>query len=500
MRIFFDCTQYLFHFLGGIRVPQFISGGWINDQLQERRGKNSSTYIFANDITPTLLEMAGGDVNFLYGNKTGAPYGSQLWSYIKDSLDPSMPPTNHQKVRKISYTPKMYFDVQSSGTFKFFYTGSDTMPVPRLYEPIWPKDGDLIMDSSYFSVNPCRPDNVPSDCCIMNIEQDWQENKPLSGNCQSMLQEAQRLFTIDGGCPKNSNGKNVNPICVESNEVSQDISENDVSLWTHYGAAGPFTNSEGQPLNGLPTKCVCYGLQSDSVKKDFTYFIVRNLGPSQCGRPSWFYRLITRFTPLDFFKKPPQSISCDGSLALDVSPKQNIIADFVAEGFDSGELKLTLFLEAAKITALNLPTTVRMLQTYVNRVDRSDWPHLGKFPYLGSFLDSCKEKAVVPVPFSVLSITPYMFGTRDVTIPGNEQPLSPGLCIPFSAILYFCPSHQNAELKPVIEWNFEGLNPFGTFADGTRWKPMGLVECMIKCPQRALGTSYIGNGPHGVVV
>ena len=126
--------------------------------------------------------MAGGDVSFLYGNKTGAPYGSQLWSYIKNSLDLSSPSIlNHQKVRYVSYTPQMYFDIQQNSTLKFFYTGSNTMPVPRLYEPIWPKDGDLITDSSYFSVNPCRPGNIPFDCCIMDIEQDWQENTPLHG-------------------------------------------------------------------------------------------------------------------------------------------------------------------------------------------------------------------------------------------------------------------------------------------------------------------------------
>jgi hypothetical protein len=480
-------------------VPQFLSGGWINQQLPEPHETKSNTYIFPNDITPTLLWMAGGDVSFLYGNKTGAPYGSQLWSYIKNSLNPSSPSSTHQKVRKVSYTPKMYFDVQRSSTLKFFYTGNDTMPVPRLYEPIWPKDGDLIMDSSYFSVNPCRPGNIPLECCIVNIEQDWQENAPLNGDCQSMLIEAQKLYTIDGGCPKNSNGKNINPICVESNEVSQSTNEKDLSLWSHYGATGPFTNSKGQPINDLPMKCVCYGLQSENANKDFTYFIVRNLGPSQCGRPSWLYRLINRFINLEI-EKPPQAISCDGSLALKEPPKQNILDDFVSEGFDMRELKQTLFLETAKISVVNLPTVVRTLQTYIHRTGRSDWPNLGKFPYLGTFLDSCKEKGIVPVPYSTISVTPYMFGTRDTTIPGNDQPLSPGLCIPFSALLYFCPSHQNAELKPVIEWKFDGFNPYGTFADGTRWEPMGLIECMIKCPQRASGTSYIGDGPYGVVV
>jgi hypothetical protein len=446
--------------------------------------------------------MAGGDVSLLYGNQTGAPYGSQMWNYIKNSLNSSSPSTSHQKVRKVSYTPKMYFDVQPNSTVKFVYTGNDTVLIPRLYEPIWPKDGDLIMDSSYFSVNPCRPGNIPSDCCIMNLEQDWQEKTPLSGNCESMLKEAQRIHTIEGGCPKSQSAKNLNPVCIESSEVSQRTSEKDVALWTHYGAAGPFTNSKGQPINDVPMKCVCYGLQSESVKEGFTYFIVRNLGPSQCGRPGRLNRLINFFTARSRPKlnKPPQSISCDGSLALSTPPKQNILNDFISEGFVMDEVKRTLLLEAGKISVINIPAVVRMLRSYMNRSGRTDWPSLGKFPFLGEFLDSCKEKEVVPVPFSTISLTPYMFGTRDVTIPDNDQPLSPGLCIPFSAFLYFCPSHQNAQLKPVIEWKFDGLNPQGTFADGTIWKPMGIMECMIQCPHRALGTAYIGDGPHGVVV
>ena len=239
-RVLTVCVRFLhwqWIWTGGIRVPQFISGGWIDQQLPAVRKAQSNTYIFPNDIAPTLLEMAGGDVSFLLGGNKGAPYGSPMWKYIKNSIDPTMSLSTHQRVRKVSYTPDMFFDVQEARTMKFFYTGSNPMLVPRLYEPVWPKTGDLIMDTVYTSVKPCRPNGVASDCCSLNIELDWQETTPLLADCQAMRLEAQNLFAIEGGCPKDSKGRNTNLICLESGDVNGTFPK-DLTLWTHYGAAG----------------------------------------------------------------------------------------------------------------------------------------------------------------------------------------------------------------------------------------------------------------------
>jgi hypothetical protein len=155
-------------------------------------------------------------------------------------------------------------------------------------------------------------------------------------------------------------------------------------------------------------------------------------------------------------------------------------------------------LEAGKLTALYIPSTVTALLSYMNRQGRTDWPNIGKFPYNGDALDTCKEKGVVPVPYATVAITPYLFGSRDVTLPAKELPI--GLCVPYSIFQYFCPSHQNAALKPIVEWVFDPLHPYGVFDDGTTWEPMGLVECLVKCPRSPNGTAYIGDGPHGIVV
>ena len=234
-------------------------------------------------------------------------------------------------------------------------------------------------------------------------------------------------------------------------------------------------------------KCVCYGLTgAASASSGVDYFIVRNFGPSQCGTS---LRILSR--------RPPQSIPCDGSFAFDSPPQADILDQYKDVGFSLPPFKRTLRLEQLKLSAIDLPAIYKTMLSYMNRQGRTDWPAINKFPF-NAYMDTCKEKGVVPVPFPILAITPYQLGTRDPTLPFNKSPF--GLCSPFDATRYFCPSHQNAQLKPVVEWHFDLLDPHGVFADGTRWEPMGFIECSIKCKITPKGTAYIGDGPHGLVV
>ena len=130
---------------GGTRVVQFLAGGWLDVNLPPNRKFKSDTHIFAPDIAPTLLGMAGGDVSFLLGNKTGATYGNQLWNFIKASVDPALKNDAKQLVRKVSYSTNFFFDVQTNRTLKNFYSGNESVPIPRLWDPVWPKNGDLLM-------------------------------------------------------------------------------------------------------------------------------------------------------------------------------------------------------------------------------------------------------------------------------------------------------------------------------------------------------------------
>lgn len=91
--------------------------------------------------------------------------------------------------------------------------------------------------------------NIPMQITLLNaaanIEDDWQVHTPAVANCETLHLEAKNLFEIEGGCPRNSKGRNNNPLCLESKEMSIGAYPRNLSLWTRYGAAGPFTNSEG---------------------------------------------------------------------------------------------------------------------------------------------------------------------------------------------------------------------------------------------------------------
>jgi Sulfatase len=132
-------------FEGGLRVVQFMTGGWINQNLPENRGYKSVTNMFPNDIAPTLLEMVGADVSFLLGSNKGAPYGNPMWNYIKNSVE-QIPNASKpiQKVRKVVISKEVFFDVGPNRTLKNIYTGDIPVFVPRLFDPIFPKNGDLI--------------------------------------------------------------------------------------------------------------------------------------------------------------------------------------------------------------------------------------------------------------------------------------------------------------------------------------------------------------------
>jgi hypothetical protein len=129
-----------------------MTGGWLDQNLPANRSYKSGTFIFPNDIAPTLLDMAGANVSLLLDGKKGAPYGNALWSFIKNSVDPAKAQLPKQLVRKVTISKDLFFDVQENRTLKNFYTGEVAVQVPRLWEPVWPKNGDLLMYVEVFSI------------------------------------------------------------------------------------------------------------------------------------------------------------------------------------------------------------------------------------------------------------------------------------------------------------------------------------------------------------
>jgi hypothetical protein len=89
--------------------------------------------------------MAGANVSLLLDGRKGAPYGNALWSYIRNSVDPTKAQNSKQLVRKVSLSKDLFFDVGENRTLKNIVTGDNAVVLPRLWEPIWPKNEDLLV-------------------------------------------------------------------------------------------------------------------------------------------------------------------------------------------------------------------------------------------------------------------------------------------------------------------------------------------------------------------
>jgi hypothetical protein len=479
--------------------------------------------------------MAGGNKDFLLKGHTGATYGNSMWTYLRSSADLEQRNTTHQLVRKVSYNNDIFFDVQADKTFKNVFMGKIPQWSPRLWEPIWPTNADLLVDTAYYSVQPCRPNGVPSDCCRFNIEEDWQERSPIAANCQAMRQLSKQLFVIEDGCPKNSKGKHLNPLCIEPGGVAKGAIPSKFSLWSHYGASGPFTNSKGVPIDDFPMKCAC--LAKDATAKKSNFFTLPIFSPTSCTERTDFVSIM-------------QGVQCDGNFSF-ASPVTDMLEEFAEQAFNVLEYADIIQKEIKQRIALDLPGLVTTMKTYNSREGFTEWPDFAKFPFVISSLDTCREKGITPVPWPVQTITPYLLGIRDPTVPRLTN-YKVGLCAVNSLNIYFCPAHQNPLQDAVQSWDYGnriadnsdnsdnstglfrqnglfgkggllfgrnglfssdrdwglgskpagllGRRPYGIFADGRKWKSLTLAECAVKCRIRAKGTAYIGDGPHGLTV
>lgn len=492
-------------FEGGIRVPQFFAGGWIENQLGDAGCKEvpatSDTYFFPNDIAPTLLKMVGANKKYLIDDLEGAPYGNEMWAHIKNSITGGGP---HQKPRKVSFSHDMFFHVKSeTQTYKNFFYGNKAVPLPRLWAPVWPRDGDLITDNGYKSMKPCRPDGVALDCCSFLVSNDEQESIPLNVNCEEIDREARTLFDIEGGCEKESR----NPLCLVESETIGKVSPSDLSLWTHFGAGGPFLSSSGKPINNLPMKCACFLVDGHRLHRKIINFSPTYFTPMECFQDDDDFD--SRQQSLD--KRLVTSVDCDISAGLTFHRPPRLVnnfASFSTEGVNATVLKQVAMAEQAKMLALQLQNVVAAVTDYGNRSGHLKWPSPGRFPFITQDYDSCLMKGITSVPTTVNTLTPYMFATGDPTKLTSPDDDPFGLCVPYKLdtddMQFFCPTVQNNRLKAVRKWVYRGDNaPYGVFEDGEHWFPLTMLECSTLCHGDLATSPYIGSGARsmlGVVV
>jgi hypothetical protein len=350
-------------------------------------------------------------------------------------------------------------------------------------------------------VKPCRPNgrDKPSDCCLLDITNDFQEKNPLPANCDDIQREGKELFEIEGGCAKNENGTYSNVICLEPGDVTAGALPSRYSLWSHMGAAGPFTNSRGVPLDGLPMKCICDSVADSANLNNIDYFNLNVFSPSQCCTDGPWEIL--------FGRNPALSVPCEGPpvfagsrsevSANTLQKTSDLLNDFVAQGLTKLQLVLLSRFERRELIFLVLPTLYGALYTYLTREGFTEWPNVLKWPRLSG--DTCPAKNATSLAYPPTTFPPYVFGGKtEVTYP-KPAPIY-GLCALYTDNKLFCPAHQNPLLEPVTSWTYDRFFPKGHFANGSTWLPYGFVDCLTKCKVQAEGTAYIGDGPHGLLV
>jgi hypothetical protein len=330
------------------------------------------------------------------------------------------------------------------------------------------------------------------DCCLLDITNDFQERNPLPTDCDAMELEGKNLFEIEGGCEKDENGVYSNLMCLEPGDVSGKALPSKFTLWSHVGGAGPFTNSKGVPIDGLPMRCICESFDEDATFDSNTYFTLNVFSPTECRK--------TNFLGI----RPRQSVPCEG-LPVSVTNRTNVsfrttdlINKISNQGIDIRDLNIIALTEIRQLLLLSLPALYRTLNGYLDRQGFKEWPNILKWPYI--YNDSCPAKNATSLAYPLTTFPPYVLGGEtELTFPVSRGPLE--LCAIYTPDnRFFCPSHQNPTLQNVERWEYDRYNPRGFFTNGSTWEPLTILECLLKCPIRAEGTAYIGDGPHGILV
>lgn len=96
------------------------------------------------------------------------------------------------------------------------------------------------------------------DCCFFDLENDPGENYPKEVDCNTQRDIANMLYDNKQIC------HDFPTICYANLTNQQAANANVYSIWSHYGASGPFANKYGIPIGqDLGMKCICDGFSRD---------------------------------------------------------------------------------------------------------------------------------------------------------------------------------------------------------------------------------------------
>jgi hypothetical protein len=242
----------------------------------------------------------------------------------------------------------------------------------------------------------------------------------------------------------------------------------ELTLWSQFGASGPFVNSSGYPIGqDLPMKCICDILQDGIKPSEVTHFIARLWGPSECVAGP------TEPGPLAIL------VPCDGSFQR--QPHYGVRDTWESEGVPNEVYD-------ALTSSVSVAAVGKLFHARATREGHTEWA-VPKEPYIG-IADTCIAKGVTGVPIPGHLISPWC------GIPPDANPTAPNmdkkdLCSMFSAEYSWCPSKQNPLMKVMESWDHDAAPPVGLYADGTSWHPVKREDCEKTCAKTPEGTAYI---------
>ena len=378
------------NFDGGQRVNAFFTGGWVGKALEKYRLKpfTSDTVMAINDLSETLLEMITGKQYPDGGmrNDRNPLTGVPMWQAILYKT---------QVPRRISYSESMQLRVgpDISDFRKIWFTENGTIISDGNWTANFPNNSQFIPDFGYKYVRPCS-----TPYCHFDLASDPSEqiNLLLNPQQEAMLRQEVfddwNLFVI--------NTSRVTSLGFDTGYPEQ------VSLWTHMGASGPFLNTAAEPSIPPVAQCWCRWIEDGLAVEDVTH-VVFNLyiGPRCSDRRSESFR---------------GSLRCEPPLRLTQAPIPLRFAKDMWRtiGFETQDFE-TIVLQAQwdigfstfPLPLLKLewnPFVIEGLRNMNNRTGFANWANIGKYPFNLVYTDSCPEFDIFTAPTPLTQVTDWL--------------------------------------------------------------------------------------------
>eukprot|EP00985_Skeletonema_marinoi_P022816 scaffold14762_cov210-Skeletonema_marinoi.AAC.11 len=408
--------------------------------------------------------------------------GNPMWKYIQNSVSEQTP---KQLPRKVSYNKDLFFDVTEEATHKLMVTpdGYSVFYI-RKWAPVWPEGEDLTPDFGYVSVMPCRPEgpDKPQECCRFNVVSDPGEDEPEiidKETCEGYKLKAESLYLGHSTTPETSvaktcqkpdgqNWKYPTIACKDFGDHSGFTNEIDVdkeygsfgakyySLWTQYGAAGPFVSynketKEAKRVDHYATKCVCETIDPNITPSDVDAYLPTIASPSVC--------ISTEKTTFAYSKQ--LAVPCNG---FSRTPTALGLQEYGYQGANQA-LMDTLASFERQGPAFAAQVSEALYQSgasYNSRRGFTEWPAMGKWPFITPRWNTCQRKNATAMPIGVASSCPSVF-----------NPLQTGI----------------KEYDIMGEW--------AELSDGSRFFPIPRDDCST-CEKAPVKTAYIGSTAWGM--